>query len=109
MKKRMLQFTALLLVLVLAAAVFPAAAVRAENKRIGTVTATVGLRVRDAAGTVGTNHLGWLSYGTVVTILDETTVDGVIWYQRQHRRRQRHRLVERGVYHRARDRARRYL
>lgn len=81
MKKRTLQFTALLLVLMLAAAVFPAAAVRAENKRIGTVTSTVGLRVRDAAGTVGTNHLGWLSYGTVVTILDETTVDGVIWYQ----------------------------
>lgn len=81
MKKRFFQFTALLLVLMLAAAVFPAAAARAENKRIGTVTSTVGLRVRDAAGTEGTNHLGWLSYGTVVTILDETTVDNVVWYQ----------------------------
>ena len=73
--------TSLLLVLMLAAAVFPSMTAQAENKRIGTVTSTVGLRVRDAAGTVGTNHLGWLSYGTVVTILDETTVDGVIWYQ----------------------------
>lgn len=71
----------MLLILVTAFAAFVSDRTHAQTtKRIGTVTHDE-LRVRDGAGTVGTNTLGYLYAGAIVTILDETTVGSTVWYK----------------------------
>ncbi len=77
----MIQITAILLIVVIAFAAFVSDRAHAQTvKRIGTVTHNE-LRVRDGAGTVGTNTLGYLYAGAIVTILDETTVGSTVWYK----------------------------
>lgn len=81
MRKKVIQMIALLVCLVMTAAGLTFSSVSAQTtKRIGTVTHNE-LRVRDGAGTVGTNTLGFLYTGAIVTILDETTVGSTVWYK----------------------------
>ena len=81
MRKKGIQFTALLLtVVLLLCSVTVHRASAQSSKRIGTVTHDE-VRVRDGAGTVGTNTLGYLYSGAIVTILDQTTVGSTVWYQ----------------------------
>ncbi len=81
MRKKMIQITAMLLIVVTAFAAFVSDRASAQTvKRIGTVTHNE-LRVRDGAGTVGTNTLGYLYTGAIVTILDQTTVGSTVWYK----------------------------
>ena len=81
MKKKGIQLTALLLMFSLLLCTVTTNRVMAQStKRIGTVTHDA-VRVRDGAGTVGTNTLGFLYSGNIVTILDQTTVGSAIWYK----------------------------
>ena len=81
MKQKFLQYIALLTCLCLAVGALAVSAVTAQSaKRIGVVTHNE-LRVRDGAGTVGTNTLGYLYTGAIVTILDQTTVGNTVWYK----------------------------
>lgn len=81
MKKKGIQLTALLLMFSLLLCMVTTNRVTAQStKRIGTVTHDE-VRVRDGAGTVGTNTLGYLYSGNIVTILDQTTVGATVWYK----------------------------
>jgi len=81
MRKKGIQLTALLLMAVLLLGTVTTNRVTAQStKRIGTVTHDE-VRVRDGAGTVGTNTLGYLYSGAIVTILDQTTVGSTVWYK----------------------------
>lgn len=81
MKKRIMQYAVLLMCFVVAVAGLTFSSVSAQStKRIGTVTHNE-LRVRDGAGTDGTNILGYLYAGNIVTILDQTTVGSTVWYK----------------------------
>jgi beta-N-acetylglucosaminidase len=81
MKQRIMQYAVLLMCLVVAVAGLTFSSVSAQStKRIGTVTHNE-LRVRDGAGTDGTNTLGYLYAGNIVTILDQTTVGSTVWYK----------------------------
>ena len=53
---------------------------RAAEGTLGMVTHD-SVNVRDAAGTVGTRVIAQLSTGHSVTILAETTVGSILWYQ----------------------------
>lgn len=81
MKKTILQYIALITCLTVVLAGLTFSSVSAQTvRRIGTVTHNE-LRVRDGAGTVGTNTLGYLYTGAIVTILDQTTVGSTVWYK----------------------------
>ena len=81
MKKKGIQFTAFLLAITLLLCTVTTNRVSAQSvKRIGVVTHNA-VRVRDNAGVDGTTVLGQLNSGTMVTVLDQTTVGSVVWYK----------------------------
>ncbi len=81
MKKKGIQFTALLLAIALLLCMVTDNRVSAQSiKRIGIVTHNA-VRVRDGAGVDGTTILGQLDSGTMVTVLDQTTVGSIVWYK----------------------------
>lgn len=79
--KRAAAFLLCAVLLVSAAARTGAGAVQAAGTRVGIVRGDA-LRVRSAPDTSdNSNIVGYLNTGDTVTILDETTVSGSLWYK----------------------------